>query len=88
MADVMPVPMRTDVLMICAHEPSLDPRIRWEAEAAARRFDVTVLGFNRDDGSEPERHSGSGYRIVRLVRATREVEGVAVELDDEFLVAP
>ena len=68
MADAMPVPMRTDVLMICAHEPSLDPRIRWEAEAAARRFDVTVLGFNRDDGPEPARDSGSGYQIVRLVR--------------------
>jgi glycosyltransferase involved in cell wall biosynthesis len=68
MADVMPAPMRTDVLMICAHEPSLDPRIRWEAEAAARRFDVTVLGFNRDGGSEPEHDSGSGYQIVRLVR--------------------
>lgn len=59
---------RADVLMICAHEPSLDPRIRWEAEAAARRFDVTVLGFNRDDGSAPERDSGNGYRIMRLAR--------------------
>jgi len=68
MADVMPVPMRTDVLMICAHEPTLDPRIRWEAEAAARRFDLTVLGFNRDDGLAPERDGASGYRIVRLVR--------------------
>lgn len=68
MADVMPVPMRADVLMICAHEPSLDPRIRWEAEAAARRFDVTVLGFKRDDDSAPERDSGNGYRIVRLAR--------------------
>ena len=25
------------VLLICAHEPSLDPRIRWEAEAAKER---------------------------------------------------
>ena len=65
---VMPIPMRTDVLMICAHEPSLDPRIRWEAEAAARRFDVTVLGFNRDDGPEPERDSGSVYQIVSSAR--------------------
>lgn len=33
------------VLMICAHEPTVDPRIRWEAEFAAKQFEVTVLGF-------------------------------------------
>src|SRR5207248_11360309 len=42
-ADVMPVPMRPDVLMICAHEPSFDPRLRREAEAAARRLNATLL---------------------------------------------
>jgi hypothetical protein len=62
----MPVSVRTDVLMMHAHEASLDPRIRWGAETAARRFDVTVLG---PPGRRlPERDSGSGYRIVRLVR--------------------
>lgn len=54
------------VLMICAHEPSLDPRIRWEAEAAARRFQVTVLGFNRDDGSLPQLERINDYEIIRL----------------------
>jgi glycosyltransferase involved in cell wall biosynthesis len=54
--------------MICAHEPSLDPRIRWEAESAARHFDVTVLGFNRDDGSRPAVQTEDGYRIVHLFR--------------------
>ena len=54
------------VLMICAHEPSLDPRIRWEAEAAARRFQVTVLGFNRDDRSLPPVERINGYEIIRL----------------------
>jgi glycosyltransferase involved in cell wall biosynthesis len=59
---------RPAVLMICAHEPGLDPRIRWEAEAAADRFRVTVLGFNRDDGSLPRSESIAGYQIVRLTR--------------------
>jgi len=54
------------VLMICAHEPSLDPRIRWEAEAAARHFQVTVLGFNRQDGLLPQVERINDYEIVRL----------------------
>jgi len=57
------------VLMICAHEPSLDPRIRWEAEAAAHRFKVTVLGFNRDDRSLAQLEQIDGYEIVRLNRS-------------------
>src|SRR5713101_4966079 len=56
------------VLMVCAHEPSLDPRIRWEADAAAARFSVTVLGFNRDGGAKPELEETGGYRTVRLRR--------------------
>ena len=62
------VPAPLHVLMICAHEPGLDPRIRWEAEAAASRFSVTVLGFNRDDGSLPNPQSDAGYRVVRRQR--------------------
>lgn len=54
------------VMMICAHEPSLDPRIRWEAEGAAQRFEVTVLGFNRPDGSCPAIETCNNYRIIRL----------------------
>jgi glycosyltransferase involved in cell wall biosynthesis len=56
------------LLMLCAHEPKMDPRIGWEAQAAARGFEVTVLGFNREDGSEPEIEQTGGYRIVRLRR--------------------
>src|SRR6266568_629493 len=52
--------------MVCAHEPTLDPRIRWEAEGAAHRFAVSVLGFNRDDGSLPENELLDGYRLLRL----------------------
>jgi glycosyltransferase involved in cell wall biosynthesis len=58
------------VLMICAHEPNLDPRIRWEAEFAACRFDVTVLGFNRDDSPLPATEVVCGYRVIRLPRSS------------------
>jgi glycosyltransferase involved in cell wall biosynthesis len=56
---------RVRVLMICAHEPNLDPRIGWEARAAAARFEVTVLGFNRADGSCSQIEQRHGYHIVR-----------------------
>jgi glycosyltransferase involved in cell wall biosynthesis len=62
------------VLMVCAHEPTVDPRIRWEAEAAARRFDVTVLGFNRPDGSCPAVEVRDGYKTIRLQQS--EVSGL------------
>jgi glycosyltransferase involved in cell wall biosynthesis len=54
------------VLMVCAHEPSLDPRIRWEAAGAARRFDVTVVGFNRADGSCSTVETRDNYKTIRL----------------------
>jgi glycosyltransferase involved in cell wall biosynthesis len=66
---------RRRILMICAHEPSLDPRIRWEAESAARYFDVTVLGFNNDNGSRPAVKPAGGYCVVHLARPA--VSGLA-----------
>ena len=55
--------------MICAHEPELDPRIRWEAEAAAPRFDVTVLGFAGDEGRGGEAREPDFCRSILLRRA-------------------
>src|SRR5262245_43914636 len=59
---------RLRILMICAHEPTLDPRIRWEAEGAARDFDVTVLGLKNEGGNQPNTGSPAGYKTVRLLR--------------------
>ena len=42
---------KRSVLMVCAHEPSLDPRIRWESQYASAEFDVTVLGFAGDENA-------------------------------------
>jgi glycosyltransferase involved in cell wall biosynthesis len=62
------LPDKLRVLMVCAHEPTMDPRIRWEAEQAGPSFDVTVLGFSKEDGSKPELEFSSGYKIIRLTR--------------------
>jgi glycosyltransferase involved in cell wall biosynthesis len=59
-------PERLRVLMICAHEPTMDPRIRWEAQGAAQEFDVTVLGFSDANRSSPKVPDDEGYKIVRL----------------------
>lgn len=58
------------VLMVCSHEPTMDPRVRWEAEYAVDRYDVTVLGFTRDEIKDVERscEEVDGYRIIRMSR--------------------
>ena len=53
--------------MVCAHEPTMDPRIRWEAERAATSYDVTVLGFSKE-GSKLDVEFLGGYKIIRLTR--------------------
>ena len=58
---------RPGLLMVCAHEPRLDPRIRWEAETASARFAVTVLGFAGENAA-PGSMADDGYRVVRLRR--------------------
>src|SRR5262249_27558313 len=57
---------RLRVLMLCAHEPTVDPRIRWEAEGAATQFDVTVMGFNRAQDPLPAIEPCRGYAIHRI----------------------
>ena len=57
---------RLRVLMLCAHEPTVDPRIRWEAEGATTQFDVTVLGFNRAQDPLPALEPSRGYTIRRV----------------------
>jgi len=59
-------PERLRVLMICAHEPTMDPRIRWEAEGAAPGFDVTVLGFSDANRSSTNGPDVEEYKVVRL----------------------
>lgn len=66
----MPIaPERLRVLMLCAHEPTADPRIGWAARSAAAAFDVTVLGF-ASAATKSDTQTADGYRVVRLGRTT------------------
>jgi glycosyltransferase involved in cell wall biosynthesis len=58
------------VLMLCAHEPTADPRIAWAARSAAAAFDVTVLGFASAATRKSDTQTADGYRVVRLGRTT------------------
>jgi hypothetical protein len=52
--------------MLCAHEPNLDPRIRWESQYASTEFDVTVLGFAGDENA-----TGRGDKRADVCRTVR-----------------
>ena len=54
--------------MLCAHEPTADPRIAWAARSAAAAFDVTVLGFASATTRKSDTQTADGYRVVRLGR--------------------
>ena len=65
---------KTSVLMICAHEPTMDPRIAWEASSAADDFAVTVLGLQPDQGRRPGSQQNDVYTVIR--RDKRPVAGL------------
>ena len=65
---VKAAPHKHRVLIVCAHEPNLDPRLKWQAESASPAFDVTVLGFNREGPSSGAEVESGAYRVVRLRR--------------------
>jgi glycosyltransferase involved in cell wall biosynthesis len=60
--------------MVCAHEPTLDPRIRWSAESAAHKFDVVVLGFHRQNTPRPNFEKIDGYTIARVDRVNQKAQ--------------
>ena len=67
--NLKPEERRCRLLMVCAHEPSADPRIAWAARSASAAFDVTVLGF-AEDQSSPHDVQWTGYQTVRLQRSS------------------
>ena len=56
--------------MVCAHEPSADPRIAWAARSASAAFDVTVLGFAADQSCPHDVQDTGGYQTIRLQRSS------------------
>jgi glycosyltransferase involved in cell wall biosynthesis len=95
---------RRSVVMLCPHEPTLDPRVRWEAEGAGKRFEVTVVGFPSEERKRPAQEFCDGFEIRRLrveagvfnyslrllsVLALREaVVAIAVMLPSALLISP
>jgi glycosyltransferase involved in cell wall biosynthesis len=73
---------RLRVLMVCAHEPTMDPRIGWEAKGAAERFDVTVLGFHGEGDARPSLERRDGYEIRRVRREMASLVRFAWHLKD------
>jgi glycosyltransferase involved in cell wall biosynthesis len=57
---------RRTVVMLCPHEPTLDPRVHWEAEGAAKHFGVTVVGFPDAQRERPAQERCDGYEIRRM----------------------
>ncbi len=54
------------LVMLVHHEPNLDPRIKWEADSASSKFEVTVLGFSGSPDKFPQEEKVSSYRIIRI----------------------
>jgi glycosyltransferase involved in cell wall biosynthesis len=70
----LPAQPKLRILMICTHEPRMDPRVCWEAGGASARFEVTVLGFARDGQEGNIEHTGS-HGLILLPRADRSAVG-------------
>ena len=60
--------MKQTLVNLAAHEPSLDPRVKWEAESAAKAYEVTVVGFQPLEGRKLSEEQTSSYRTIRLDR--------------------
>src|SRR5690349_21806092 len=57
------------ILMLCAHEPLVDPRVDWEATSAVNKgYSVTVVGFIDPTRDFPREQVRNNYTIVRLDR--------------------
>jgi glycosyltransferase involved in cell wall biosynthesis len=52
--------------MVMSHDPTLDPRVDWEAASAAERFDVVALGVQPREAGRPGEEQVRGYRLRRL----------------------
>ena len=61
-------PPKKRVYLLCGHEPTLDPRIDWEANYAADQYDVKVIGFGIAGRPKPAVESNGRYQLVRAPR--------------------
>lgn len=85
-----PRPCAHKVLIICSHEPELDPRIDWSARYAPNNIERIVVGFHDVRRLKPDDEDMDGvYRIVRLRRvSTDAIRSLACLAKSFFLHAP
>ena len=67
-ADVGPG-AKPSLAMLVSHDPTLDPRVDWEARSASGRFDVVVLGLQPGRAAPAAEEDAGGYRLRRLASA-------------------
>ncbi|MBI2190642.1 MAG: glycosyltransferase [Planctomycetes bacterium] len=59
------------IVMLVAHDPTLDPRIDWEATSAAGKFEVLVLGVASKNSVGPAAERVHDYDVRRMPRPER-----------------
>src|SRR5688572_28977779 len=60
---------KPSLAMLVSHDPTLDPRVDWEARSASGRFDVVVLGLRPGTAAPAAEEDAGGYRLRRLASA-------------------
>lgn len=63
-------PQKKRVFLLCGHEPTLDPRIDWEASYAGHTYDVKVIGFHYPGKSLAPSECAGKYRVERVATPT------------------
>lgn len=58
--------IKKKLVMLCAHEPNLDPRVKWEYTTASQHFDVTVIGMMDPRTPEVESRPMDSVYIKRV----------------------
>jgi glycosyltransferase involved in cell wall biosynthesis len=54
------------VVMLCPHDPDLDPRVDWAATLGSERHSVTVMGLEDPARLKPKLENKGVYAVVRL----------------------
>lgn len=57
---------KPSLAMLMTHDPTLDPRVDWEARFASARFDVVALGLQPGPPPRAAQEDVHGYRLRRL----------------------
>jgi glycosyltransferase involved in cell wall biosynthesis len=62
--------------MLAAHEPTLDPRVNWEANLASEEYEVTVMGLKDMPRITADKELKGNYTILRFDRTETHGKGM------------